>query len=175
MKFDFLALRKSVQSLAEQVKSLDERIEALKKSREDVETAAASKDDIKAMVSSWIETKQLAHAKALRTVFEPFIRKPGNVLDQARVNQHLTVLGATVQRDQQASTGSMDSVLCGLMGPQLESALHAAIDALEWPPEGLPIARRLVELEKLDGEIASLLEQRNTLTEEARTAGLVIR
>lgn len=174
LMFDFSSLKKSVQSVADQVKQLRKRIEDLKRQREDIETAPAAKSDIKALVEAWVQSKAVQHQKALRAMLDPFVRKPAKADDVGHVNQYMTLLGAVSGQNQIADTRSMDAVICGLFGPQILQGLSRSLDALDWPNEGLPMVQRRVALEKLDEEIAALTEEEQALTESARLAGVIV-
>ncbi len=171
--FDFQMLARSVTGLTHQVKQLRGEIETLQQQREDMATAAPAREEVKAMIRQWIDSRQGEFNKAMQITFGRF-KHPGWLDSDEDVSRHVTVLGVRQMLDAVPGTGSMDDVMCGLFGPQILQAFSAGIDAMPWPGEGLPRAKRKVELERLDQKIADLIEQADVLRRKALDAGIVI-
>jgi hypothetical protein len=168
--FDISFLKKSVASIGQQNKKLSADIEMHQRKREDIINAPATKEDLKAMVAAWCQERSGKYAEHLSAALGIFIRKPALMADQNRVAK-FTVFGA--QGSYLPGPALNDMVLCSLFGPALVTALHASIDAMEWPANALPIAGRAKQVEDLDARIGKLTKEQAELVAEARDAGVI--
>ncbi len=173
MAIDFGSIKRSLQSVAGQVRSLRADIEKLKRTREDVASAPAAKEDVKAMIRAWVETTSEAYQTKLRVMLEGFIRKPAWTNEQDKVRGHLTVAGAVHQIGGVApGAAAVDGALCTFFGPALLDSFQKVIDQMDWPAQGLPMAERVRRLDALDKEIETLSKQEAELVAASREAGI---
>lgn len=171
--FDFQMFKKSVQSLAGEVRQARAEIEQLKRKREDIANAPAAKVDIKAAYAALIERRAEIHAKGFNRQMERFVRAPGSVKKPEVLNEQL-LLAVTPSADGIANFMTMESGVLVLFKSAALKALNEMIDAMPWPGEGLPVDERDEVLAKLDKEIAELQAQVQELTSNAAAAGISI-
>lgn len=171
--FDFLSFRKTVQDLASKARALKEKIEQLKKQREDIATAPAAKSDIKAQITQAIEERAKQYEKHFRRQMERFVRAPARVSDPAQLRQEL-LLAITPDNGQMASFYTAEVGMAAVFKRLMLEGLHAQVDAMEWPDQGLPAAERAKVIHELDASIGALETELSELLGSARSAGISI-
>ena len=168
--FDLSSIKKAISSLGDKRGQLRTKIEARQDERAKTSGAPPAKVDLKDMVSAWVDRAAAQYEKGLVRSLDPFVRKPGALLDSSRV---LTFVAANVPPESNLTAGAFDSALCFAFGAALKSAMHGAIDRMDIA-EGLPMAARAKRLRELDAEIAELLAEEAELLEAARASGIVM-
>lgn len=171
--FDFLAVKKTVQDLAGKARSLKEKIEQLKKQREDIATAPAAKSDIKAQITQAVEERAKQYEKHFRRQMDRFVRAPARVTDPAQLRQDL-LLAITPDNGQMASFYTAETGMSAIFKRLMLEGLHAQVDAMDWPEQGLPAAERANAIHELDESIAKLETELRELLGSARSAGISI-
>jgi hypothetical protein len=176
--FDFSSLKKSVQSIAGQARDLRAQVENAKREREDITNAPVTREDVKAMVSAWAAGKSAEYVKRLHCNMQELIRDAKSLQDPKMIEHRMTLFGKTRQQGGEFTMFPgpelEDMAICCLLGPALVTALHAAIDRMDWPAGALPVAARVKAVNKLDAQIAELVAQEAELVTTARQAGIVI-
>lgn len=176
--FDFLGLKKTLSDVAGQVSELRSQIEKLQRQREDIATAPATREDVKAMVTSWVAGRSAEYVKRLQFNMQEIVSNPSDFQDENAVNGRMTLFGRTRQ---QGGLGMFpgpeleDMAICCLMGPALVKSLHETIDSMDnWPKGGIPMRDRAKEIQKLDEKISRLVEQESSIVSAAADAGVRI-
>lgn len=171
--FDFLTVKKTVQDLASKARSLKDKIEELKKQREDIATAPAAKSDIKAQISRVIEERATQYEKHFRRQMDRFIRTPARITDAAQLRQNL-FLAIPPENGQTASFLTSEMGMAAIFKKLMIDGLHAQVDAMEWPDQGLPAAERARAILELDDSISRLELELSEMLGSARSAGISI-
>jgi hypothetical protein len=173
---NLLSFKKSVASLAADVQKVRDAIEKLQQQREEVATAPATREDVKAMVEQWITGKAALYLKKLRFNMDEFIANPRQALaDPVQIENRMSLFGKSRQLGEYAMYPGpelQDEAMSLLFGPHLVKAMHVAIDAMEWPPNALPLAGRAERLAELDEKISKLSAEEAEVVAEARNAGV---
>lgn len=170
--FDFASIRRSVKGLEGQLKKMDEDIAELRRKRESVLSSPASKGDVKAMLSGWVRDSGEVYRSSLRTTLAEFVRNPRN-MTPANLARVVSVTGAAQPFGDALRPQDVDQALCALFGPLLNTALLEQVDLMDWPEQGLSIAERTIEADKLLQRIGKLEQESAELIQEAEDAGIV--
>lgn len=171
--FDILTVKKTVQDLVSKARSLKDKIEELKKQREDIATAPAAKSDIKAQISREIEDRAAKYEKHFRRQMDRFVRAPARIADGGQLRQDL-FLAITPENGQAASFLTAEMGMAAIFKKLMIDGLHAQVDAMEWPDQGLPAAERARSILELDDSIGRLERELSELLGSARSAGISI-
>jgi hypothetical protein len=178
MKFDFLGLRKSLQSIADATTDLSRQIQVLRDERLQIQTAFAAKSDVRAAVVAWADSQ----ASAFRPRFAEAVQKlaghpsllaggPDAFNESAFV---FAGLGVTPAQPHEAITSKvLDTVLFALLKDRVMPHLLAAVEAAEWE-EGLTLAERTRRLAEIDALLAKRTAELKSLQEEANSLGVVV-
>lgn len=169
--FDFASIRRSVAGLEQQIRKMQDELELLRRQREAVIYAPASKDDLKTMLSAWVEASGDKHRAALTDALTKFARSPRNVSPQT-LAQIMGIAGASQPLGDVVAPRDVDQALCALFGPLLNRALLDHVDAMDWPEGSLTSAQRTADAEKLGARIDKLQQDLNELINEADEAGV---
>lgn len=172
---DLLAgFRKATQSARDELATLQTRQRALEQELSLVKHAPSAKEDLRRMVTAWVETAGRQHAGALQLTLAEFARRPSLIPAAPLPGQFSAVAPgqrADLSADNVAAAG-IDVVLCALFGDQVRAALLKAIDALpEWD-EGLPTAERAKRIEQLERQINDVTNEAEALIDQARAEGI---
>lgn len=171
--FDLTAVRSAARTLSEQVRNLRAEIEQLRRQRDEIETAPAARADVKAALRRSVETGAERYSEQLQAHLGALIQKPAMLGDQRRFDAAFSLVGAGARGDGTPTVKVYDGMLSAMVGTLICESLTAAVDAMPWPgPEGLPLAQRVAELDRLDRRIVELLAQEVALIAEARSVGL---
>jgi hypothetical protein len=170
--FDFASIRRSVLGLEDQLKKMKNDILDLQRKREAMLSAPANKVDVKNMLSGWVRNSGEVFRQTLGVTLKDFVRNPRNMTPQ-RLAGMVSVAGAAQPLGDALRPKDVDQALCALFGPLLDTALLKQVDLLDWPDEGLPLAQRTIEAEKLNQGIAQLEKEYSDLIDGAESAGIV--
>ena len=170
--FDFASIRKSVSGLEDQLKKMRVDIDELRQKRESLLSQPANRADVKAMLSEWVESSGKVYRQSLQTTLETFVRNPRNMTPE-RLASMVSIAGAAQPLGDALRPKDVDQALCALFGPLLNTALLEQVDLLAWPNEGLPLAKREIEAEKITQRIAQLEKERDELIQQAEDSGIV--
>lgn len=164
--FDFLKLKKSVQGLGEQARSLAAEIEQFKQERERLQDAPLTRADYKKVWFAAIDREG-----------EKFVEQFGHAInpDRARftttpASPLLSSFGAYHQ-----TNAINPACLYFVLNDTLKKAVGTALDQVEWPSDdvcGPAPAEREQALATLDGKIETLEMQQRELIEAANAAGV---
>ncbi|GEM_PF-3046600 len=165
---DFIGIKSALKSIATEKEKLGSSLEELKRKREDAMLLPLPKKDVLEKLNSYVDTvadKYRADAVAAVTLvagrpmespdenpgFDRLVR-PAGVRDELLPNSTLfALIGAT----------------------RIKQALADVVNDMEWE-QGLPLARRQAEIERLDREIAETEGRLRALINEAERAGVRI-
>jgi hypothetical protein len=179
--FDLDALRRHLQGFEGHRKLLAEKKATLIATRNALMAAPAARSDVKETLSKWVDRTAAGFTEALTRDLGEFVRRPQTMGD-TRVSQVVSLVGspaapgldfAATRAGDAGQSAQVDRALCALFGPELKATLFAGVDAMAWPAkEGLPLAARLAEVEKLDRQIEKLETEERELEEQAASAGV---
>lgn len=172
--FDFSSLKKSIQGLGQQVKTLRAQIEKLQREREDVLSAAAAKADVKAIFGTWLAAREAEFVESWRRHLDVVIRRPSSFNDPAKASQYLAVFAVEPKAGLVPSPRTMDAALCAILGATVRPQLFAVIDSMRWPDEGLPMAARAAKVAELDSRIDQLKREEAELVQAAESARIIL-
>lgn len=153
----FAAVRKSTATAREQYANLRAEQESLRQAEARVRYAAAHKSDIRKLVGDWLDLQERAHTAALQETLERFIKRPDEI--------PATTKPGTLE-------GLGEASIFGLMAGQARAALLAAVDAMDWPDQGLPMVERTQKLAEILVAIGTNEQQQHELLNAAAEAGL---
>ena len=164
--FDFLQIRKSVDSLQRTIDEISTEQRQIASDVNRLTSAPAARTDMHDIVRSWVRRSaaQIPPAIAQRMAAR---HASGQALP------HDVGLIAALQGPAGAVTAEgMDAALCALFPAQVEKVLCGAVDAMDWPGEGLPQAERAAEISRLQARERTLATEKAELLAKAREAGL---
>lgn len=166
-------LRSVVSDSRGSLKAMQDRIEALRREREDLLSAGLSKDDVLVLLDRWMEESTAGFVLRLQGQLDVLRRRGMEAQDRLSIFHGPLMVpergaGATSFR------GMQEALLC-LLGEPLRAGLREAVQSMEWPESGPPLAvreARLVaiaaELEGLEREEAEILGELRSLAYEGR-------
>jgi uncharacterized protein (UPF0335 family) len=162
-------IKKALQGVSGQVKSLRAEIERLQRERETVAAAPAARQDVKDMVRAWVTRRGEEHLGRMRQVLGNGIINPKDLRPGGGFHPDITLSA-------NSATRSADGPMCAFFGATVIDAMTRAIDLMEWPAPGpgLPLKERAQVIAKLDREIAGLVEQEREMLADARAAGVIL-
>ncbi len=172
MIFDFAAVKRSVQGLEARLASLRTEIRALQQKREAAHYAPASRDDVKAMVASWIKGAGDDYTKTLQESIEQMARTPSAMANPFRVKQLASFGDAALPYHAEADPREIGLAMCGLFGKPIHEALMKTIDAMDWPAHAKTSAQRAKEIEELDARITKLQVEEREIVGNASEVGI---
>ena len=155
--FDFQSLRNSVKSINEQHGNLCQQIAETRQTLSSVEHARAHRDDIKALLNNWVNISA-----------EKFGPK---VAAQVASGNYLNF---TIFSDDSGKTdpAALNAFMCATFGQHIRHALSNAVDVMEWNAEGLPVAKRQSEIDRLKKQLEKLESERSEIEVKATEAGI---
>jgi hypothetical protein len=167
--FDFLSIRKSVDSLQGQLAGLRSQAEGLKREREELHLAPATKDDVIAAFCARIDEVGATYPADLKRAAGVYFA--GREIPSLKTQP----LGFLMpQANHGMNSAAVVASLAFLLRDDMKAGIARAINALDWPAGAVSLAERSKRLSKLDADIARLESEENSLREHASRAGIVI-
>ena len=171
--FDFSSLRKSVTSLAGQVKEVRREIADLQSLRARIEGAPPSREDFMAHLEAHLQQQSARYIETLSNSFEFFRRHPSRLGDPALMGQHLSLFGVARHPKDVDQTRGLDGMLCALI-PSVLPELRKRIESMPWPEDARPLEGRDKSIAAIDAKLEALMQQESELTSTAASCGIVI-
>jgi len=168
---DFKTLRGAVQNLEEKIKAMQAESNSLQREREMVLSAPGSKEDLKAMLASWIDSTGDAYRARMQETLTKFARSPRN-MTPANLAQFLSITGDAQAYDKAAQSKEVDQALCALFGSLVNKALMKEIDGMDWPATAITNTERAAKVADLDQRIGKLETDLKQLIDQAEEAGV---
>ncbi|MDO9032872.1 MAG: hypothetical protein Q7V09_20790 [Hydrogenophaga sp.] len=170
--FDFASVKRSVQSLEERLGALKKDINELKRKRTLVEAAPVAKEDVKALLSKWVNESGDAYVGALATSVADIARTTSAFTNQSRLKQ-LASFGALgysdgIKPDHQA----LGQSLCAVFGGVISETLNKVVDAMEWPEGALTARQRNEAVEGFNDQIFKLETEAQDIINKASELGI---
>jgi len=173
--FDFNIIKKSINDLTGALKKTQLEIESKKQRREQLQTLPPCKADVLEMMMGYIDKRAAVYPERFLEGIKYYMRKP---LELSKCDDHgyiaPRVIDATDNPDDFANVRGAQENMFFLFGDQIKNGLKKAIDAVDWPQSGPPIAERFKEIAELDTAIAELEEKEAEICQQARNAGIHI-
>jgi hypothetical protein len=167
--FDFLAMKKSFDSLQKQHDDLCDELRAVNYKIVQTRVAPANKADLHEVVDLWVKRSAAGFAPAVAA----------NMVKQQRAGvagaANVGFFSLVKDDSDDLKVSAMDGVMCAVFGDQIKKAIVSAIEGMDWPGEGLPRAKREAEVERLEKLSRNLTQEIETLKQGAHEAGIVIR
>lgn len=171
--FDFLSIRKLIQSATARLSQVRAEIEALRRERDALLYAPAAKSDVKAWLTAWVRDSSEEYRASLRTSLNTVIRQPSNLSSPAIKQRGVTLTGAAQQYGESASPVDLDRAMCALMGAQINESVSKLIDEMrDWPEQGLPMKERATKVAELNQRLGKLETEALELARQAEEAGI---
>lgn len=174
--FDFGKLKSALSGYTDSLAEIRSKIEILDREIEDVTFAPVSKDDFKAALAIWIESRRNRWSSAWVEKFSGLAARPESF------GQGDHAMFFDMMRRQPLATISehnglfhpdgVQDMLIGLMGDQVGAALQRAVDDLPWPEGGIPAAERAQRLATLSAQRERLVREEGELVSVAEQVGL---
>ena len=171
MNFDFSALKRAFQGLQARRASIRAEIEDLKRQRSAVTDAKASRDEVKALIASWITAAGGNFVADLQASVATMANNSISMRNPDRVQQLVTLGGITADSGR-AANGELAQALCALFGDSIRAGAFKAIDAMEWPVNGMSNAQRTASTQAIDAKISELETEEEDIVKQAAEAGL---
>lgn len=169
--FDFLTIRKSIAALQQRHDQLQLDNQNLERQLSQVQGAPSNKSDIKKIVDNWITNSTSGFAKAVEALVTAECRNDKSCSLQSFGFFSLVAEQGGARFD----SGQLDGAMCAVFGPQIKQAIHAVIDTMDWPSEGLPREKRLAEIERIQQQILANTNELEGLRTEAHAAGVTFK
>ncbi len=174
MAFNLADITASIRGLASQARKLRSDIEKARREHDEIAAAPAARADLKAALHAYVDTSAEKFDALVVRALQPLLTRPARLHDGERVAEMFGLLAAAAPGGA-PTPRAHDLVVCGLARALALSGLDSIVDAMTWPqPEGLPMAQRVVELQRLEKHIAGLEAQEATLRAEARAGGVLL-
>lgn len=168
---DLSAIKSALSKLAQQKREMNADLEGLKRRREDLQAASLTREDVLAKLCDYIDRAGAPHEAIIKTAVETVRSTPGRLLGGQFEE------GRPVRPYLLADVGKREmseAAFLYLLQQPLKEAVRTVIEAMPWPEAGPPEAVRVVELARLDQEIADLEDKLRELQQAAIEAGATI-
>lgn len=173
----FDKIRTALQTEKQRLQEIREAIDATVRERERVIHAPASRADLKAMLRRWMEGQRAAYLADLKESLRPLVRSPRSLAaDAPRQQQSFSLTGVSVGlgSDKAAGAAQVDRLMAFLFAETALPALERAIDQMELPGEGLPLAERDAVAVRLDEKLTALQAEEASLVAAFEEAGIPV-
>ena len=166
--FDFLSIRKTVDSVREQYMKLQTELNRVQSEILSTRCAAPHRQEWHDAAKSWVDESAAKFAPAVSArITNKYTTGPSSAFK-------LGSFGITTRESGDANPGHMDALMCAIFGSQIKKAIFDVIEKMPWENEGLPPIERAAKLEKLRAEEKEILTRRADLVKSAETAGIEI-
>lgn len=171
MIFDFGMLRRSVSTLESQITKMQNELSGLCRQREAILSAPTSKEDLKSMLTDWVNAQGEKYQASLQETLARFTRNPRNVTAR-ELDNVMSISGAAQPHGDAVRTQDVDQAMCALFGPLLNAALMEQVERMSWPANSMTRAQRSAEAAKLTDRIDVLEKDVKDLINAAEEAGI---
>lgn len=172
--FDFLGIKKSVDSLIGQVNGIKRELEGLRREREELQVMPAAKADVIEQLCLRIDAVAAEYPADLTRAVGGFLASSKT----HRLSAPTFSLGVLLPQASGAGAGMSAATLMHgmafLFRDPLKKAIAEAINAAEWPETTVTLATRTKRLEELDDRIGKLEAEEDELRNHAARAGIVL-
>lgn len=162
---------KLVQAFRGEVSTLRSQLEKAKRRREELLTAPLAKEDVIELLHAHVDDQAREYRPLLQKAIEALHRE--RTVDPRRVGHFVN--GGVLSPSEGYQPGlenfrrGLQTGLFFVFGDQLKTALSAAIEGMDWPPDaGAPRAEREAELKRVNAEIVRLQAELDELDRERR-------
>ena len=153
--FDFLKLKTDIASIGAQARKLRGQIEQKKQERENLQSLPLPREDLKARLCSMVDKQGAAYPEKLQMALRGLLCKPLHDYENSFLDLVATT-GASV------IPGTIPKVnMMWFFGETIKDGLSRAIDTMDYPKAGPPLAERQPRIDALDKEIANHCFQKN--------------
>jgi septum formation topological specificity factor MinE len=174
MIFDFLKLKKGLDSVADAIKDLQRTVEAKRAEYERLSSLPASREEVLEALCAYIDVEAKRFPQNLAAQVKNRVIDAADFQRLRGGDQHLGIVLARQHAEIAPTINDIQTSLLYLLASPIKAALAQAVAEMPWAEETAPPrAERERQLEKLDREIATLEKQEKELLEQA--AGLGIR
>lgn len=169
---DFLKIKKDISALGAEIKSIAERIESLKQERDSIESMPMCKSDALKILDDWVDQQAGKFPVHLRNSIEFVLRRPLKAREFISDANPINIINAARSANINPTVASIQPNIFYLLRAQIKEGIHAAVEEMDFSESGLPYEERILKLDKLDKEIASLEKKEAELLQHAHEAGI---
>lgn len=179
---DLLSVKKTAGDASARLQELRNKGDNVRARIAVVQSAPAAKTDVEAAISSWVDDMSAGFAGSVQSSLRDIIHSPRDVTYPkafgprfaSAVSRSISAGGSSASVHTEQRDDSQLRFLCALFGPQMKTALLNAVAEMSWD-EGLPMAERPAELEKLNAQLDRLNAETSELRQAAKEAGLQLK
>lgn len=171
--FDFLQMRKSIETLKSTLLALNAEQQGLLSERSRVEHAPPSKEDMLALADGWMASQAAGlEAYIAATFTEPLRRaRVGSTALPADAGSTLPIKLFHDNASEPERARVLAMLLCGLMAKPLQAAIGKGIADGDASAAGLPAAKRSQRLQQIDSRLAEIERLKTTYEQQIADAG----
>jgi hypothetical protein len=169
-------IRQALTLFTDELQGLRKQIEKLQQEREDLLAQPAARADIVNVLHQWVDLQRAQFLRSFRQRLQSDIERPSlDLTDTERVRRHAASSFYGVVTGNPGDLRAVDTVLAGLFGGLLKSAISTAVEELPWPAApGLPAAERAKRVASIDKQLDALLAKERDLMQAAAQARITI-
>lgn len=167
--FDFLSIKKTVDSLQKQHDELCSELRNVNLKIIQTRQAPANKTDLTEIVGAWVDKS----AHRFTAAVSAHVQK--NCRNGSAIPKNIGFFSLVQDSAGELDAGAMDSAMCAVFGNQIKAAIVSSIDAMDWPGEGLPAAKRELEVQRLEKIAQKIRLNIEEILQGAHEAGVTLK
>lgn len=167
--FDFLSIKKTVESLQKQHDELCSELRGVESKITQTRHAPVNKADLSEIVGAWVDKSAHGFAAAVSA----HVQK--NFRNGSAVPKNIGFFALAQDSAGELDAGAMDGVMCAVFGNQIKAAIVSSIDGMDWPGEGLPAGKRELEIQRLEKSAQKIRLNIDEILQGAHAAGVTIK
>lgn len=167
--FDFLSIQKTVDSLQKQHDELCSELRTVESKIVQMRSAPVNKADLSGIVGAWVDKSAQAFPVAVSALMAKHYRTGSSAAANVGFFSLLKDSAGGLNAD------AMDGVMCAVFGNQIKAAIVSSIDGMDWPGEGLPVAKRDLEIQRLEKIAQKIRLNIEEILQGAHEAGVTLK
>lgn len=171
--FNFNFFRTEVAKVTQQLGEMRAELERKLRRREELQRAPLAKEDLLAMLETWVDAEASKYPDALRKALQFIIRNPGQALGSESC-PGVGLLTATFHVGEVGSPEHLQKNLFFYFRDQFKAGFRKAVAEMKIDGAGPTLAERARELAQLDTQIAELQDTLDLVAREAVASGISI-
>jgi hypothetical protein len=171
--FNFLQIKKSLDSVAAEIKKLQRTVEAKRAEYAHLVALPPSREEVLEALCSYIDAEARRFPQNLANQVKNRVVDAADFQRLRTGRQHVGIVTARQHPDIAPTINDVQTSLLYLLADPIKKALAQAVAEMPWAAETAPPrAERDRQLEKLDREIATLEKQEKELIAQAADLGI---
>lgn len=167
--FDFLSIKKTVESLQKQHDELCSELQSVESKITQTRQAPVNKADLSEIVAAWVDKSAQGFPVAVSAHMAKHYRTG------SAVAANVGFFSLVKDSADGLNAGAMDGVMCAVFGNQIKAAIVSSIDGMDWPGEGLPVAKRELEIQRLEKIAQKIRSNIDNILQGAHEAGVTLK